>query len=134
MKSMKLGTGFWLAWGWQCFSRWAFCAPRGTTDVAPTIDVTANFSEKVMDTSINGNTFKLLLKEGTTTTKIPASVSYNADIDPLTATLDPNEPLRRGAAYKAVITTRAKDLAGNSLDQSSTAGSQQKAWSFTTSN
>ena len=27
-----------------------------------------------------------------------------------------------------------KDLAGNSLDQSSTAGSQQKAWSFATSN
>jgi Bacterial Ig-like domain len=87
----------------------------------------------MMDTSINGNTFKLLLKEGTTT-KVPASVSYDADIDPLTATLDPNEPLRRGAAYKAVITTGAKDLAGNSLDQSSTAGSQQKAWSFTTSN
>ncbi len=87
-----------------------------------------------MDASINGNTFKLLLIEGTTTTKVPASVSYDADIDPLTATLDPSEPLRRGVTYKAVITTGAKDLAGNSLDQSSTAGSQQKAWSFTTSN
>ena len=87
-----------------------------------------------MDASINGNTFKLLLIGGTTTTKVPASVSYDADIDPLTATLDPSEPLRRGVTYKAVITTGAKDLAGNSLDQSSTAGSQQKAWSFTTSN
>lgn len=87
-----------------------------------------------MDASINGNTFKLLLIEGTTTTKVPASVSYDADIDPLRATLDPSEPLRRGVTYKAVITTGAKDLAGNSLDQSLTAGSQQKAWSFTTSN
>jgi hypothetical protein len=40
--------------------------------VVPTIDVTATFSEKMMDTSINGNTFKLLLKEGTTTTRVPA--------------------------------------------------------------
>ena len=87
-----------------------------------------------MNTSINGTTYKLLLTEGTTTTKIPATVSYDADIDPLTATLDPNEPLRRGVTYKAVVTTGAKDMAGNSLDQSSTAGSQQKAWSFTTSN
>jgi hypothetical protein len=104
------------------------------TEVAPTIDVAATFSEEMMDASINGTTYKLLLTEGTTTTKIPATVSYDADIDPLTATLDPNEPLRRGVTYKAVITTGAKDLAGNSLDQSSTAGSQQKAWSFTTSN
>ena len=104
------------------------------TEVAPAINVTATFSEEMMDASINGNTFKLLLIQGTTTTKVPASVSYDADIDPLTATLDPNEPLRRGVTYKAVITTGAKDLAGNSLDQSSTAGSQQKAWSFTTSN
>jgi hypothetical protein len=104
------------------------------TEVAPAIDVTATFSEKMMDASVNGNTFKLLLIEGTTTTKVPASVGYDADIDPLTATLDPSEPLRRGVTYKAVITTGAKDLAGNSLDQSSTAGSQQKAWSFTTSN
>jgi hypothetical protein len=104
------------------------------TEVAPAIDVTATFSEKMMDASINGNTFKLRLIGGTTTTKVPASVSYDADIDPLTAPLDPSEPLRRGVTYKAVITTGAKDLAGNSLDQSSTAGSQQKAWSFTTSN
>jgi Bacterial Ig-like domain/Calcineurin-like phosphoesterase len=104
------------------------------TEVAPAIDVTARFSEAMMDASINGNTFKLLRKEGTTTTKVPATVSYNANIDPLRATLDPNEPLRRGVTYKAVITTGAKDLAGNSLDQSPTAGSQQKAWSFTTSN
>src|SRR5688500_17785818 len=104
------------------------------TEVAPAIDVTATFSEKMMDASINGNTIKLLLIEGTTTTKVPASVSYDADIDPLTATLDPSEPLRRGVTYKAGITTGAKDLAGNSLDQSSTAGSQQKAWAVTTSN
>jgi hypothetical protein len=32
------------------------------------------FSEQMMDTSINGNTFQLLLKDGTTT-KIPATVT-----------------------------------------------------------
>jgi hypothetical protein len=91
------------------------------------------FSEQMMDTSINGNTFQLLLKDGTTTTKIPATVTYDADVDPLTATLDPNEHLRRGVTYKAVITSGAKDLASTFLDQGSTASSQQKAWSFTTS-
>jgi Bacterial Ig-like domain len=90
------------------------------------------FSEQMMGTYIDGNTFQLLLKDGTTT-KILATVTYDADVDPLTATLDPNEPLRRGVTYKAVITTGAKDLAGNFLDQVSTASSQQKAWSFTTS-
>jgi Bacterial Ig-like domain len=87
----------------------------------------------MMDNSINGKTFKLLLKEGTTT-KIPATVSYDADIDPLTATLDSTDSLQGGVTYKAVVTTGAKDLAGNPLDQSPTVGLQQKAWSFTTSN
>jgi Bacterial Ig-like domain len=61
-------------------------------------------------------------------------VLNDADIDPLTATLDPTDSLQGGVAYKAVVTTGAKDVAGNSLDQSPTVGLQQKAWSFTTSN
>lgn len=47
------------------------------------------------------------------------------------ATLDPTNSLKAGATYKAVVTTGAKDLAGNGLDQSSTlSGLQQKAWTF----
>ena len=47
----------------------------------------------------------------------------------------PSGPLRlleRGTKYKAVVTTGAKDVAGNPLDQiTTTTGLQQKAWSFT---
>jgi len=39
------------------------------------------------------------------------------------------------ATYKAVVSTGAKDLAGNALDQNPTlSGLQQKAWTFTVSN
>jgi hypothetical protein len=41
--------------------------------------------------------------------------------------------LARNTKYKGVITTGAKDVAGNPLDQSTTAGLQQKTWTFTTS-
>ena len=41
------------------------------TEVAPAIDVAATFSEEMTDASINGTTFKLLLTEGTATTKSP---------------------------------------------------------------
>jgi hypothetical protein len=69
--------------------------------------------------TINGKTFKLLEKRSAT--KIAATVSYNAD----TATLVPTNPLWRGVTYKAIVTTGATDVAGNSLDQSPTSGSQQ---------
>jgi hypothetical protein len=89
-----------------------------------------------MATSINGKTFKLLLKKGTTT-KIAALVKYFPD-DPSTATfdpratLDPNSSLESGVTYNAVVTTGAKDVAGTPLDQNpTTTGLQQKAWSFT---
>jgi hypothetical protein len=40
--------------------------------------------------------------------------------------------LARGTKYKAVVTTGAKDVAGNRLDQISTTTSlDQKTWSFT---
>jgi N-acetylglucosamine-6-sulfatase len=100
------------------------------TGVAPTANVTATFSEDMMASSINANTFKLFQKGSTI--KLGATVGYDASTD--TATLDPTNSLRRGVTYKAVVTTGAKDLAGNPLDQnSSTTGSQQKAWSFTVS-
>jgi hypothetical protein len=42
------------------------------------------------------------------------------------------ELLAGGTTYKAVVTTKAKDLAGNQLDQNDTqTGLQQKAWLFT---
>jgi len=101
------------------------------TEVAPTANVRATFSEGMDSNTIDGTTFKLF-KKGTTT-QIPATVSYNADAE--TAKLDPTNNLRRGVAYKAVVTALAKDVAGNRLDQdSTTSGSQQKRWFFRVDN
>jgi len=97
------------------------------TGVAPGANVIATFSEAMMASSINGTTFKLFMKGSTT--KIGAAVSYDGATKK--ATLDPTNNLRLGTTYKAVVTTGAKDLAGNSLDQiSTTTGLQQKAWTF----
>jgi arylsulfatase A-like enzyme len=113
-------------------------APRVTSTVpranakgvAPSANVTATFSEDMTASSINGTTFELF-KNGFTTI-VAATVSYSASTDK--ATLDPTDPLRRGVTYKAVVTTGAKDLAGNPLDQNTTTtGLQQQAWSFTVS-
>jgi hypothetical protein len=84
----------------------------------------------MMPSSINATTFKLF-KQGSTT-KTAAAVSYEASTD--TATLDPTNSLEGGVTYKAVVSTGAKDVAGNPLDENSTAtGSQQKVWFFTVS-
>jgi hypothetical protein len=81
----------------------------------------------MMANSINGTTFKLS-KVGTTTTKA-AAVRYDSTIKK--ATLNPHANPQRGARYKAMVTTGAKDLAGNQLDQNgSLSGRQQKAWTF----
>jgi probable HAF family extracellular repeat protein len=96
------------------------------TGVAPGVYVTATFSEDMLASSIDAS-FKLF-KKGSAT-QLAASVSY----DPNThiAMLDPRDPLRRGATYKAAVNTDATDLAGNSLDQNeSLSGSQQKVWFF----
>jgi hypothetical protein len=90
------------------------------TGVARTTNVTATFSEDMDASSINGTTFKLF-KKGSTT-KIDAQVTF-ANPDPYTAKLDPNNSLRSGVTYKAVVSTGAKDLADNPL-------AQQKVWFF----
>jgi probable HAF family extracellular repeat protein len=95
-----------------------------TTGVARTTNITATFSEDMDASSINTNTFKLF-KKGSTT-QIAAQVSYPDDPNsPLyTAKLDPKDSLRSRSTYKAVVTTGARDLAGNPLPQ-------QKVWFFT---
>jgi 3-oxoacyl-ACP reductase-like protein len=73
------------------------------------------------------NAFKLFRKGSTN--QIDAVVIYDADTD--IATLNPTNNLRRGVTYKAVVSTVAKDEAGNRLDQDgSKAGLQQKVWFF----
>jgi hypothetical protein len=99
------------------------------TGVAPAANIKVTFSKAMKSSSINASTFKLF-KKGSTT-KLAATVKFDAASD--TATLDPTNNLRKGVTYKAVVTTEAKDLAGNQLGQNpSVAGAQQKAWLFTT--
>src|SRR5919107_1137259 len=59
-----------------------------------------------------------------------ATMGYNAAKRKVT--LWPPNPLKRGVTYKAVVTTRAQDLAGNPLDQRpNRSGNQPKVWYFT---
>ncbi len=90
----------------------------GATGADRTANVTATFSEDMLAPSITGQTFKLF-KKGSTT-KIGAKVGYGAS----TATLDPTNSLQAGVTYKAVVSTGAKDAAGNPL-------AQQYRWFFT---
>jgi hypothetical protein len=111
---------------------------NNATGVAPSANLTATFSEKMMASSINPTTFKLLKVTSSGTTQV-TNVSVSLSTDGLKATLNPfgssTTLLARGTKYKAVVTTGAKDVAGNQLDQiSSTTSLDQKTWSFTTSN
>lgn len=100
---------------------------NNATGIAPGANVKATFSEAMNASTLNGTTFKL--KRKGTTTNVGANVSYDAGTR--RATLDPNNNLQKGATYIATVTTGAKDLAGNSLDQNSTtAGNQAKTWTF----
>jgi hypothetical protein len=109
------------------------------TGVAPSANLTATFSEKMMASSINPTTFKLLKVNADGSTTQITNVSVSLSTDGLTATLNPfgssTTVLARGTKYKAVVTTGAKDVAGNQLDQiSSTTSFDQKTWSFTVRN
>jgi hypothetical protein len=100
---------------------------NNATGVAIGANVKATFSEAMQAGTINANTFQLR-KQGTSTS-VGTSVTY----DPSTnrATLNPKADLRSGATYFATVTTNAKDLAGNQLDQvPNTAGYQPKVWTF----
>ncbi len=100
--------------------------PRGGGEVGPAANIRATFSEQMRSASVI-DAFKLF-KKGSTT-KISAQVTYDAATD--IATLNPTNNLRRGATYKAVVSTGAKDEAGNRLDQDGIkSGLQQKVWFF----
>ena len=93
----------------------------GATNVAPSTDVEATFSEDMNSSTLTTSTFTLT-KQGNTTV-VPATVSYDAATKK--AMLDPNSDLEANTTYTATISTGAKDLAGNALAQNYT-------WSFNT--
>jgi CSLREA domain-containing protein len=101
--------------------------PAGdATRVAPGTNVYAFFSEPMRAGSIKGTTFKLYKKGSTTRVSadvtLDPSNSRKAILDPKTSR--PNGHLERGVTYKAVVSTGAKDAAGNPLARS-------KIWFFT---
>ena len=101
---------------------------ENATRIAPGANVNAYFSEAMATGSIDATTVNLF-KKGTTA-PVAAAVTYDASTQK--AVLNPDANLKRGAKYKAVVTTGAQDLAGNALDQTPTlAGDQPKQWLFT---
>jgi hypothetical protein len=112
----------------------------GATGLARNTSLKATFPEVMADTSLNTSTFKLYKCSSTTSTDCPTqvtNVTVKPSFDALTATLNPygtsTTLLASTTKYKAVMTTGAKDAAGNALDQDASAsGNQQKAWYFTT--
>jgi hypothetical protein len=91
-------------------------------------------------TTITTSTFKLFRCSSTTSTNCATqitNVTISRSADRLKATLNPygtSSTLLAGRTkYKVVVSTGAKDEAGNQLDQdSSMAGNQNKVWYFTT--
>jgi Tol biopolymer transport system component len=111
----------------------------GATGVARDTNVRASFSERMDPASITKATFKLFNCPSTTSTNCTTqitNVTLSKSTDGLRATLNPfgtsSKLLAPRTKYKAVVTTGAKDLAGNALDQNATtSGNQQKVWFFT---
>jgi Tol biopolymer transport system component len=111
----------------------------GATGVARDTNVRATFSEQMDPASITKATFKLFRCPSATSTNCTTqitNVTLSKSTDGLRATLNPfgtsSTLLASSTKYKAVVTTGAKDLAGNALDQNATtSGNQQKVWFFT---
>jgi alpha-tubulin suppressor-like RCC1 family protein len=104
---------------------------NAATDVRRKTNVIASFSEDMDAETINKDTFTLMKED--TTTIIAAKVSYNLATNE--ATLNPNKPLSKGETYTATVSTSAKDLVGNQLDQDhASSGDQPMEWSFTVKN
>jgi hypothetical protein len=87
--------------------------------------------------TISRSTFKLFKVNPDGTTRRITDAPVALSTDGLSATLNPfgtsTTRLASNTEYKAVITTRARDLAGNQLDQNSIrAGNQPKVWTFKT--
>jgi subtilisin family serine protease len=98
--------------------------------VSRTANVTATFSEAMDEASVEAPGV-VTLKKSSGGAAVAASVTYNPTTKKVI--LNPNLSLARNTLYSAKVTTGARDLAGNQLDQNSTKeGNQAKTWKFTT--
>jgi len=100
-----------------------------TTGVRRRADVQGTFSEQVRGRTLTSLSVRLL-RHGSSAV-VPARLTYDAARHRVT--LDPTRPLRPHTAYRVVIATSVRDLAGNRLDQdASKAGLQRSRWTFRT--
>jgi hypothetical protein len=112
----------------------------GATGVARKTSLAATFSDKMDPASITRSTFQLYKCSSNTSTSCTTqvtNVTVAPSTDGLRATLNPygtaSTLLTSKTKYEAIVTTGAKDAAGNALDRDPAAtGSQQKLWYFTT--
>ncbi len=93
--------------------------PENSTNVATTAIIAATFNEAMDPGSINPTTFTL----SSGTTPLPGTVSLTGD--GLIARFTSSGSLPLGTTLTALLTTGARDLAGNAL-------AQARVWSFTT--
>ncbi len=91
------------------------------TDVSLDTTITATFSEKVVEASVN--TTSCTLKEAVTSNPITCTVSYEASTR--TVTMTPDGSLSESTDYTVTITTDVEDLAGNNM-------ASPETWTFTT--
>jgi len=100
---------------------------NNATGVSPAANVTATFSEAMQAATID--TANVKIKKRGTSTFLSATVAYNAISKK--ATLNPNANLQAGATYIVSVSTGARDVADNRLDQDpSITGLQPKTFSF----
>jgi subtilisin-like proprotein convertase family protein len=105
-------------------------SPRKAADgVRRGADVVATLDEPVRRATVTGRSAYLVAKG--TTRHLAATVTWAPGTRRVV--IDPAKRLRAGTTYRAVVTTRVTDLAGNRLDQNpAKAGLQPKTWRFTT--
>jgi hypothetical protein len=91
---------------------------NNSVNVPLNTNVTASFSEIMTSSTVSAATFTL--KQGATA--VPSTVTYSSGVG---AVLHPNAQLLPNAAYTAMISTGAEDLAGNGI-------ATNFIWNFTT--
>jgi len=109
---------------------------NGATGVSRATNVVATFSEAMDSTTLSKTNVKLYKVTSKGTTEI-TNVTVTPSADGKKATLNPygtsSTVLEKNTTYQALVSTGARDLAGNALDQSkAAAGNQPMKWSFKT--
>ena len=109
---------------------------NGATGVSRATNVVTTFSEAMNSTTLSKTNVKLYKVTSKGTSEI-TNVTVAPSADGTSATLNPygtsSTVLEKNTTYQALVSTGARDLAGNALDQSPSAkGNQPMKWSFKT--